>query len=65
MSREIKDKIDALRLELEEALAPGMFTLNPKVVRINKEIEALQNNCNHHFIEGQCEFCYKLEGVNE
>lgn len=65
MSREIKNKIDALRLELEEALVPGMFTLNPEVVRINKEIEVLQNNCNHHFVEGQCEFCYKLEGVNE
>lgn len=65
MSREIKNKIDALRLELEEALAPGMFTLNPEIVRINKEIEALQNSCNHHFLEGQCEFCYKLEDVNE
>ena len=65
MSREIKEKIDALRLELEEAFAPGMFTLNSEVVRINKEIETLQNNCNHHFSEGQCEFCYKLEGVNE
>ena len=42
-----------------------MFTLNPKVVKINNEITELQRKCNHHYVEGQCEFCYHLEGVNE
>ena len=65
MSKEIKAQIDELRWQLEEATVPGMFTLNPEVVRINKEIETLQNKCNHHYVEGQCEFCYHLEGINE
>ena len=65
MSKEIKAKIDELRWQLEEATVPGMFTLNPEVVRINNEIETLQNKCNHHYVEGQCEFCYHLEGVND
>lgn len=65
MSKEIKAKIDELRWQLEEATVPGMFTLNPEVVRINNEIESLQKKCNHHYVDGQCEFCYHLEGVNE
>ena len=65
MSKEIKAQIDELRWQLEEATVPGMFTLNPEVVRINKEIEALQKKCEHHYVEGQCEFCYHLEGNNE
>ena len=65
MSKEIKAKIDELRRQLEEATVPGMFTLNPEVVRINNEIESLQKKCNHHYVDGQCEFCYYLEGVNE
>jgi hypothetical protein len=54
-----------LRWQLEEATVPGIFTLNPEVVRINKEIETLQKKCKHHYVEGQCEFCYHLEGNNE
>ena len=65
MSKEIKKRIDELRWQLEEAFSPDMFTLNPEVVRINNEIETLQNECNHHYVEGQCEFCYHLEGVND
>ena len=65
MSKEIKMQIDELRWQLEEATVPGMFTLNPEVVRINNEIEALQNKCEHHYVEGQCEFCYHLEEINE
>ena len=65
MSKEIKAKIDELRQQLEKATVPGMFTLNPEVVRINSEIESLQKKCNHHYVDGQCEFCYHLEGVNE
>ena len=65
MSKEIKAQIDELHWQLEEAAVPGMFTLNPEVVRINKEIETLQKKCKHHYVEGQCEFCYHLEGNNE
>ena len=65
MSKEIKMQIDELRWKLEEAAVPGVFTLNPEVVRINNEIAALQSKCNHHYVEGQCEYCYHLEGLND
>ena len=65
MSKEIKQRIDELCQQLEEVLTPGMFTLNPEVTKINNEIRALQAQCEHHYVEGQCEFCYHLEGVNE
>ena len=65
MSKEIKRKIDELRWQLEEVTVPGIFTLNSEAVRINNELIALQTQCNHHYIEGQCEFCYHLEGLNE
>lgn len=65
MSKEIKMQIDELRWKLEEAAVPGVFTLNPEVVRINNEIVALQSKCNHHYVEGQCEYCYHLEGLND
>lgn len=62
MSKAIKERIDELRWELEQAMIPGVFTLNPEVVKINEEIVKLQSECKHNFIDGQCEFCYHLEG---
>ena len=62
MSKEIKKRIDELRWEMEQASTPGIFTLNPKMIEINEEITKLQSECKHNFIDGQCEFCYYLEG---
>lgn len=64
MSKEIRAKIDELNAQLEQVVAPGIFTLNPEAVKISKEIESLQSKCQHHFVEGQCEFCH-LEGIDE
>ena len=65
MSKEIKMQIDELRWKLEEAVVHSVFTLNPEVVRINNEIAVLQSKCNHNYIDGQCEYCYHLEGLND
>ena len=66
MSKEIKAKIDKLCLELEQVVTPGMFTLNMEAARISKKIAALQNQFKHNFVDGQCEFCYRMEGdMNE
>ena len=62
MSKEIKAKIDKLCLELEQVVTPGMFTLNMEAARISNKIAALQNQCKHNFVDGQCEFCYRMEG---
>lgn len=64
MSKEIKEKIDQLRWEMEDAYEPGVFILNRRMVEINDQIIALQDQCNHHYVDGQCEFCYRLEGAN-
>ncbi len=64
MSKEIKMKIDQLCLELEQVVTPGMFTLNMEAAQISNKIAALQKQCKHNFVDGQCEFCYRMEGDN-
>lgn len=65
MSKEIKAKIDQLCLELEQVATPGMFTLNIEAAEISNKIAALQKQCKHNFVNGQCEFCYHMEGNDE
>lgn len=64
MSKDIRAKIDALNIELENAMVPGVFTLNKEVMEISDKIAALQAKCNHSFVDGVCKFCDKEE-VNE
>lgn len=59
MSKEIKMKIDALNKEAEQLLDPTTFVLNPRIQEIDKEIHALQAECEHNFVNGICEFCYR------
>ena len=59
MSKEIKEKIDALSKEAESLLDPTTFVLNPRIEEINLEIAKLQNECKHNFVNGICEFCYR------
>ena len=61
MSKEIKRQIDEYAAEIERLYDPGIFTLNQKVNELGKKIVALQNQCEHHFVDGVCEFCYKGE----
>lgn len=61
MSKEIKQQIDKLNLELESVFTPDTFVLNPNIVSITNKIADLQKECAHHFIEGKCEFCYLEE----
>lgn len=48
--------------ELDELLS-GMdvFTFNPRVAELEKEIEDLQAQCEHSFHDGKCEYCGKEE----
>jgi hypothetical protein len=59
MSKEIKKRIDELSLEIESLMDPTTFVLNPRIGEIDKEIRALQSQCNHNFVNGVCEFCYR------
>ena len=59
MSQEIKRKIDELSLEAEKLMDPTTFVLNPRIGEIDKEITELQAKCQHNFVNGVCEFCYR------
>ena len=59
MSQEIKKRIDELSLEVEQLMDPTTFVLNPRIGEIDKEIKELQAQCQHNFVDGVCEFCYR------
>jgi hypothetical protein len=59
MSKEIKKRIDELSIEIEQLVDPTTFVLNPRINEIDKEIKELQAKCNHNFIDGICEYCYR------
>ena len=59
MSKNIKERIDALNQEIEQLMDPTTFVLNPRIHEIDKEIRALQAECEHNFVNGVCEFCYR------
>ena len=59
MSKEIKKRIDELSLEAEQLMDPTTFVLNARIGEIDKEIKELQAQCQHNFIDGICEFCYR------
>ena len=61
---QIKAAIDQLNSLMETLLNPSVFTVNNEVIALTKEIETLQNQCPHSFVEGYCEYCYKREGEN-
>ena len=61
MSKIIKERIDALNQEIEQLMDPTTFVLNPRISEINDEIKTLQAQCDHNFINGICEFCYRSE----
>ena len=64
MSKDIRIRINELSKEVESLMDPTTFVLNPRIGEINQEIEELQAKCQHHFVEGMCEFC-DMEAVNE
>lgn len=64
MSKEIKIKIDQLNQQLEEAIDPTTFVLNPTAVAIFREIDKLRNECQHSLIGNECEYCgWRKENV--
>ena len=58
---EIKEKIDKNNKVIEALFSPNVFTLNNTVAALLAENEQLQSQCEHNFVDGYCEFCYKEE----
>lgn len=59
---EIKKQIDANYNLIEKNFKPNCFVLDTETARLMEEISTLQNLCQHSFVDGKCEFCYKEEG---
>ena len=57
---EIKTRIDLLNSQLEQLLQPNKFTLNNLVVEITAEIDRLQSQCEHEYVNNFCNYCYKM-----
>lgn len=58
---EIKEKIDLNNTLIEQFLSPNKFTLNSEIAKLLAENSQLQNQCTHNFVDGFCEYCYKME----
>jgi uncharacterized small protein (DUF1192 family) len=59
---EIFTRVSTACEELEELLSDmDVFTFNPRVAELEKEIEDLQAQCKHSFHDGSCEYCGKEE----
>lgn len=56
---EIKEKIDQNNKLIESLFTPNVFTLNNTVAALLKENEELQAKCQHNYVDGFCEYCYK------
>ena len=58
---EIFSLVTIKRALLEDLIDPTSFVLNPEVENVRKEIEELQKNCPHEFVDGECKYCGKEE----
>lgn len=58
---EIKQKIDEKNELIKIFFDPNKFILNNDVKKLLEEIEDLQKQCTHKFVDGYCEYCYIRE----
>lgn len=60
--REIRARITANYLTINDKVAGGTFELYPIIKELILENKSLQEQCPHEFIEGICIFCDEKEG---
>lgn len=54
---EIRRAIDLNNQLINTLRTPNQFTLNKEVMRLRQENKNYQSQCQHHFVNGYCEFC--------
>ena len=62
---EINKEINENNRLIESLMQPNIFTLNNSVATLLKRNQELQRLCEHHYVDGFCEYCYKAEDANE
>lgn len=60
-NEKIRNKIDELYKLIEEGIDPCSFVLNPQAREYAVEIQEIRQQCNHHFVDGQCQYCDEME----
>lgn len=55
--QKIKNRIAELNAKIEEVLYPQFMVLNEEIVQAVKEIEDIQKECDHEFVDGECVIC--------
>jgi hypothetical protein len=58
---QIKEEIDNNNKLIEQLINPSQFTLNNAIRDLLARNAELQNQCEHSFVEGFCEYCYLME----
>ena len=60
-NEEIRIRIDELYKLIEEEIDPCSFVLNLQAREYTMEIQEIRQQCNHHFVNGQCQYCDEME----
>ncbi len=58
--KEIRERIDANNARIRRAL--DKFVLTDEIEKLMKDNDNLRAQCQHHFIDGVCEYCDGFEG---
>ena len=53
--------VQALIEEMEKVLDPTTFVLNPEASKLQKQIEELQDTCDHMWVDGVCAVCGRVK----
>ncbi len=56
---EIRKKIDENNKKIRKAL--DRFVLTDEIQQLMKDNDSLRANCQHHFVDGTCEYCDSFE----
>lgn len=66
-SEQIRQRIDQITKDMTAEFSNSIntFVLNNSMIKYQKEISQLQAQCQHHFENGVCIYCDKLEDLND
>ena len=59
--KEIREQIDLNNARIRAAL--DKFVLTNEIQQLMKDNDKLRAQCQHHFIDGTCEYCDAFEGA--
>ena len=51
------NKVRSLEKQIQDALEPSTFVLNPKVHQLMEELEEVRAHCEHNWVNGICTIC--------